>query len=111
MKSEAAIPPPTSLGELAALLKRMTLVVSNDSGPMHLAAAVGTPVLGIFGPTNPLLQGPYGQGHAVVRNEAVPCLGCNLTACPIGHPCMLELDVETVVGAAGTLIKNQSRPQ
>jgi ADP-heptose:LPS heptosyltransferase len=104
MKCAAFIPPLTTLGELGALLKRMSLVISNDSGPMHLAAAVGTPVLGIFGPTNPVLQGPYGPGHAVIRNEAVTCLGCNLTACPIHHPCMKELSVDTVFQAAGVLI-------
>lgn len=104
MKHRASIPPPTTLGQLGALLKRMSLVISNDSGPMHLAAAVGTTVLGIFGPTNPALQGPYGPGHAVIRNESVSCLGCNLTACPIHHPCMKELPVEAVYQAAAALL-------
>jgi ADP-heptose:LPS heptosyltransferase len=110
MKHPVCIPPSTTLGELGALLKRMSLVISNDSGPMHLAAAVGTPVLGIFGPTNPVLQGPYGPGHAVIRNEAVTCLGCNLTACPIHHPCMKELSVDTVFEAAGALITRTGMP-
>jgi ADP-heptose:LPS heptosyltransferase len=110
MKQKAIIPPATTLGELAALLKRMSMVVSNDSGPMHLSAAMGTPVLGIFGPTNPLLQGPYGPNHAVIRNETVPCLGCNLTECPIQHPCMQELSVDAVFAAAGALISRNTRP-
>lgn len=100
-----AIPPPTTLKQLGALLKRCRFLVSNDSGPMHIAAAVGIPVLGIYGPTNPHLQGPFGRGHVVVRNEGLDCLGCNLVKCPIGHPCMLELEVETVLDAVDQLIK------
>jgi ADP-heptose:LPS heptosyltransferase len=105
MKHRALVPPATTLPQLAALLKRCSIVVSNDSGPMHIAAAVGTPVLGIYGPTNPLLQGPYGGNHEVVRREGLTCLGCNLTACPIGHPCMLDLSVEEVLAAVDRLLK------
>ncbi|MDD1679317.1 MAG: glycosyltransferase family 9 protein, partial [Methanomicrobiales archaeon] len=99
MKHRAFVPPPTALPQLAVLLKRCTFVVCNDSGPMHLAAAVGTPVVGIYGPTNPVLQGPYGNRHVTVRREGLECLGCNLTACPIGHPCMNELTVDMVFRA------------
>ena len=97
MKHPAYIPPPTTLAQLGALLKKCRLMVTNDSGPMHLAAAVGTPVVAIFGPTNPVLQGPVGEQHIVVRNEGLSCLGCNYTECPIGHPCMLELTEDRVM--------------
>ena len=111
MTRDAFIPPATTLCQLGALLKRCSIVVSNDSGPMHIAAAVGTPVLGIYGPTDPLLQGPYGDNHVVVRNEGLDCLGCNLTSCPIGHPCMLGLSVETVLqGVRLLLAKNRITP-
>jgi heptosyltransferase III len=111
MKQSAFIPPATTLRQLGALLKRCSIVVTNDSGPMHIAAAVGTPILGIFGPTNPVLQGPYGENHVVVRNEELDCLGCNLTACPIGHPCMLGLSVDTVMhGVRQLLAKNRITP-
>lgn len=104
------IPPSTTLPQLGALFRRCAFLVSNDSGPMHIAAAVGTPVLGIYGPTNPLLQGPYGTNHVVVRREGLDCLGCNLTKCPIGHPCMKELTVGMVWGAVEELLaKNPSR--
>ncbi len=99
MKTRAIIPPSTTLLELAALLRRCSLVVTNDSGPMHIAAAMGTPVVGIFGPTSPRLQGPYGAKATTVRNESLPCLGCNLVECPIGNPCMKELEVQTVLDA------------
>ncbi len=108
MSSRPFIPPPTTLMQLGALLKRCMMLVTNDSGPMHIAAAMGTPVLGIFGPTNPALQGPYGEGHAVVRNETLTCLGCNLTSCPIGHPCMIGLTVDTVLDSAGALLKKHT---
>lgn len=97
MLHPSLILPQTSLKQLAAILKRCTLFVTNDSGPMHIAAAVGTPVVAIFGPTNPDLQGPVGGKHEVVRNERLLCLGCNFTDCPIGNPCMLELSVDEVV--------------
>lgn len=106
MRSTPFIPPATTLPQLAALLARCAYVVSNDSGPMHVAAAVGTPVLGIFGPTRPELQGPYGKTHRTIRNESLKCLGCNLTSCPIGNPCMIELDVETVFEAFEGLVRD-----
>jgi ADP-heptose:LPS heptosyltransferase len=99
MHATPFIPPTTSLTQLAALLARCAYVVSNDSGPMHITTAVGTPVLGIFGPTRPELQGPYGHNNRTVRDESLTCLGCNLTACPIGNPCMNDLSVETVFAA------------
>jgi lipopolysaccharide heptosyltransferase II len=100
MTRPSVLAPPTTLNQLGALLARLSLLVTNDSGPMHIAAAVGTPVLGIYGPTRPELQGPYGEGHVVVRKEGLGCLGCNLTACPVpGHPCMRSLGVEEVFSA------------
>jgi ADP-heptose:LPS heptosyltransferase len=111
MKRKSFIPPPTSLKQLGALLKRCTCVLSNDSGPMHIAAAVGTPVLGIYGPTSPKLQGPFGEQHITVSKEGLDCLGCNYTSCPIGHPCMLELSVESVMGGVQLLFrKNDIAP-
>lgn len=99
MISPAIVPPATTLKELGALLRRCDFMISNDSGPMHIAAAVGTSVLGIFGPTNPRLQGPLNEKSAWVRNEGLDCLSCNLTACPIGNVCMTRLEVDTVLKA------------
>lgn len=104
------VPPATTLPQLAALFERCAFVVSNDSGPMHLAAAVGTPVLGIFGPTSPELQGPYGPKHATVRLDGLECLGCNLTKCPIGNPCMINLSVETVLESFDRLVRRNTTP-
>ncbi|MBX2992630.1 MAG: glycosyltransferase family 9 protein [Bacteroidetes bacterium] len=108
MRQPAFVPPETTLRQLGALLKRCSLVVTNDSGPMHIAAALGVPVVGIYGPTNPALQGPYGSGHVVVRNEKLDCLGCNLTKCPIGNPCMLDLTVDDVLRGVEDVIKKNN---
>jgi ADP-heptose:LPS heptosyltransferase len=58
--ARALLAPPTDLHELAALLRRSALMVANDTGPLHLAAALGTPSLGLFGPTRAERNGPYG---------------------------------------------------
>lgn len=89
--------PETSLKEMGAFLSCCTLFLSNDSGPMHMAAALGIPSIGIFGPTNPALQGPYGPGNRVVRKEGLDCLGCNLVTCSIGNLCMTTLSGDEVL--------------
>src|SRR5437899_921845 len=62
----------TTLKELISLLRRVRVLITNDSGPMHLAAALGTPVVAMFGPTDPIRTGPYGAGHEVLR-AGIPC--------------------------------------
>jgi ADP-heptose:LPS heptosyltransferase len=110
MNAKPIIPSRTSLKQLSAILKRCSFAIANDSGPMHISAVVGTPTLGIFGPTNPYAQGPFGEKHLWVRNEEIDCLGCNLTKCPIGNKCMTELKVETVYSAFLKLVeKNKDR--
>jgi|RhiMetdeSRZDD1v2_1073273.scaffolds.fasta_scaffold83226_3 heptosyltransferase I len=85
----------TSLLQLAALLRRSDLLVTNDSGPMHLAAAVGTPVVAIFGPTDPRRVGPYGTGHVVLRKD-VDCSRCTRRACVRDGACLKAIDVDEV---------------
>jgi heptosyltransferase II len=83
---------------VAALAARARVVVSNDSGPMHLAAAVGTPVVSIFGPTDPGRTGPTGVPSEVL-DRYVFCSPCYLKECPYRHECMREIAVEDVLGA------------
>lgn len=104
MRSKSVVAPRTNLKQLAALLKRCTALVTNDSGPMHIAAAVNTASVAIFGPTNPDLQGPFGVQHEIVQNRRIVCLGCNYTKCPIGNPCMEDLSVEDVFSSFKTLM-------
>lgn len=84
----------TSLKTLAAVLKRARVLVTNDSGPMHIAAAVGTPAVAVFGPTDPKRTGPYGGIHRVVM-AGVPCAPCFRKICPDAK-CMSAVTVEMV---------------
>lgn len=85
----------TSLLQLAALLEQCRLLVSNDTGTMHVASAVGTPVVAIFGPTDPVATGPWGDGHVVVKTE-VSCSPCFKRVCPTDHRCMEGVTVDEV---------------
>jgi lipopolysaccharide heptosyltransferase II len=88
---------------LAALMARARLVVSNDSGPMHLAAAVGTPVAAFFGPTDPGRTGPTGSTSRLL-DRYVFCSPCFRSTCPYGHECMKEITVEMALAACEQLL-------
>jgi heptosyltransferase II len=88
----------TDLLGLAGLLARARLLVTNDTGPMHLAAAIGTPVVALFGSTDPAVCGPRGHGPLRVLYERVECSPCWLRTCPVpGHPCLDRFAVERVL--------------
>ena len=90
-----------SLRELCAGLKSCKLVLTNDTGPMHVAAALGTPVVVPFGSTSFELTGPGlpgSTGHALLKSD-VPCAPCFLRECPIDFRCMQSIGVEQVVTA------------
>lgn len=92
----------TSLRELCAVMKASDVVLTNDTGPMHVAAAVGTPVVVPFGSTAPELTGPSGTAtspHQLVLGR-VPCAPCFLRECPIDFRCMKSITVEQVIAAA-----------
>ena len=91
----------TSLRELMALLKLCRVVLTNDTGPMHVAAALGTPVVVPFGSTSPELTGPGLPGdprHRLLKSDA-PCAPCFLRECPINFRCLNGISVERVVAA------------
>ena len=104
MKAPGILAPKSTLPQMAALIGKTSYFISNDAGPMHIAAAVGIPTLGIYGPTSPHLQGPYGKKNLWIRNEEIDCLECNLTRCPIGNICMTDLNVETVFASFKKLV-------
>jgi 3-deoxy-D-manno-octulosonic-acid transferase/heptosyltransferase-1 len=95
----------TDLKVLIALLKRIDLLVTVDSGPMHLAAALRTPLVALFGPTDPRLIGPYG-GDGVVLRVPLPCSPCSKRRCQIeaDRLCMHSISVEQVAEAASALL-------
>jgi heptosyltransferase-2 len=93
----------TDLLTLAAVLASCRALVSNDSGAMHLAAAIGTKVTGVFGPTDEHSTSPFGQGHVVVTNP-VWCRPCLMRECPIDHRCMRGISADRVAAAVRTLV-------
>ena len=93
----------TSLVSLGSHLQEMSLAVSVDSGPMHMAAAVGVPVLAVFGPTDPKRTGPYGKSHRVITHAKLACRPCFSEKCLLPGKdirCMKDLTPESVVEAA-----------
>ncbi|MEM1012362.1 MAG: lipopolysaccharide heptosyltransferase II [Planctomycetota bacterium] len=82
----------TSVRELASLMKHASLVIANDSGPMHLAAALHRPLVALFGPTDPHLTGPHGSARSVVRLD-VSCAPCFSRSC-VHRTCLVGLSVE-----------------
>lgn len=91
----------TRLKELAAVFEGSNVVISTDTGPMHLAAAIGTPVVALFGPTAPWRTGPHGDKHRVVRSEP-PCSPCFKRKC--SRPsCMESITVDQVMDGVDAL--------
>jgi heptosyltransferase-2 len=93
----------TSLTDLAGVLARLRLLVTNDSGPMHLAAALGVPSVAVFGSTDWRETAPQSERHRLVRAD-VPCAPCLLRECPIDHRCMTGVSTDSVVAAATELL-------
>lgn len=93
----------TSVRQMMALLAASSLMITNDSGPMHVAAAFGVPMVAIFGPTDHTTTSPWGTRTQIVRH-AVECSPCMLRQCPIDHRCMQRVTVEDVLSAAAALL-------
>lgn len=93
----------TSLRELVAILKRCTVLLTNDSGPMHIAAALGTPLVALFGSTSDVRTGPY--QHGTVLHKHVTCSPCYKRVCPIDFRCMTHIQVDEVYDAVQAAIK------
>lgn len=98
----------TTVRELMAAVKRCTVFVTNDTGPMHIAAAFGVPVVAVFGPTDWRTTAPFGTGHTLVR-QPVDCSPCLLRECPIDHRCMTRVTVDDVFAAAKRQLDGLSR--
>jgi len=97
----------TGIGVLAAILSRVQLLVTNDTGPMHLAAACGAPTAALFGSTNPIWTRPFGERHRVLR-EVVPCSPCYQRRCNFGTLCFERLSVERVFREAVEMLEGKN---
>lgn len=97
----------TSISELVEELRTCHLLVTNDTGTMHLAAALGVPTVAIFGSTEPEATAPLGTIHRVIR-EPVECSPCFLRECPIDHRCMLRIDPQRVSDEIVALLDQQA---
>jgi ADP-heptose:LPS heptosyltransferase len=85
-----------SLAEAVALIEAADVYVGVDSGPMHIAAFAGTPVVALFGPTDPDLVGPYGAGHRVIQHDSIDCLFCRKRSCE-NPRCLEEIPPDRVL--------------
>jgi lipopolysaccharide heptosyltransferase II len=97
----------TTLDQLIEELHECRLLLTNDTGTMHLAALLGIRVVAIFGSTEPRLTGPLGNGHIILRHH-VECSPCFLRKCPIDFRCMKAVSVEEVADAVLSILRNQS---
>ena len=100
----------TTLDQLVAELSECALLLTNDTGTMHLATLVGVPVVAVFGSTEPRLTGPLGTGHEVIRHQ-VECSPCFLRECPIDFRCMQAVSVEEVTAAVSEQLDRWETPR
>lgn len=94
----------TTLTELMALITKCDVFLTNDSGPMHLAAALGTPLLALFGSTNEIKTGPYQSGKVIHKHAE--CSPCYKRVCPIDFRCMKRIEVQEVYNELQSLISS-----
>ena len=100
--------PKTSLRQLAGLIKNCDFILANDSGPMHMAVALGIPTLGIFGPTDPAKHGPYSKKSDYVIKEDLFCIKCDYLECPYNHECMLQLSNKEIINKFNSVLKRNN---
>lgn len=97
----------TSLVEMIEWIRLSDLVITNDTGPMHVAAALRRPLITIFGPTDPASTGPYGQRNSALQQRALPCVPCMKRKCRYHEPlaCLHSITPEQVVERARSLLE------
>lgn len=104
----AMLAPPTSIADLVALARAAALMISGDTGPAHIASAVGTPIVGIYGPTRPSRNGPLAPDDVTVSRDAV-CQCHHLRRCRAARMCLLDIEVDEVLAAVDLRLSRESR--
>jgi ADP-heptose:LPS heptosyltransferase len=102
------IAPKTSLKQMSGLINNCGFIIANDSGPMHMAVALGIPTLGIFGPTDPMKHGPYSKSSDYVLKEDLFCIRCDYLECPYNHECMLQLSIHDIISKFSSILKRNN---
>ena len=112
MRAPSVVAPAMGWQEMGAWMKRAALWIGNDSGPKHVAVALGLPSVTVFGPTHPTTWHPPEGPHRAVLAEGLACLHCNANVCPLEgdahHRCMKDVGAETVVEAARSLLRRSA---
>ncbi len=108
MGESALLAPKTTFIEMGAIAEKCKLAIANDSGPMHLISSLGLPVLALHGPTDPALQGPFGNKHETIRLDELECICCNLLVCNRNHECFLQLPIERIMKKIDSLIQKNN---
>ncbi len=112
MRGPSLLAPPTGWQELGGLLARCSVLVSNDSGPKHIAVALGVPTVTIFGPTHPGTWHPPAGPHTALEADGLECLHCNANVCPLPGErrmrCMRDVGAARVADAARALLHSQT---
>jgi lipopolysaccharide heptosyltransferase I len=103
----AAASPQTTVADLVAIARGASLLVSGDTGPTHIASAVGTPIVGLYGPTRPSRNGPLSPRDAIVSRDAI-CQCHHLRRCTRDRMCLLDIDVQEVLSAAERVMSRRS---
>ncbi len=103
----AKLAPKTDVNKMSGLINNCNLIIANDSGPMHISAALKKPTLGIFGPTDPEKHGPYSSNSDFVIKDDLFCIKCNLLECPYNHECMLQLDSDIILKKVENLLNEK----
>jgi len=93
-----------SIRESAALFERCCVFVTGDTGPMHIAAAAGVPVVALFGAADPDRTGPVGRRHIIIQKKDLECVPCRKRVCSKNHECMKDITVDEIFAACGRAI-------
>src|SRR5262249_33361379 len=94
----AVLTPRTTVADLVALARGASIMISGDTGPTHIASAVGTPLRGLYGPTRAVRNGPFSPGNIVVSRESI-CQCHHLRKCRVDRMCLLDIEVDEVAAA------------
>ena len=106
----ASLAPPTSVPDLAILMRHAALAIAGDTGPLHIAAAMGTPLVGLYGPTWPERNGPW-DPHDVVISRADVCVCHHKRQCLRGAPCINEITLDEVIAACEARLRQRIERQ